>query len=110
PFTRSSSSAAWAARQALRSNRLGGAPNRCRKQREKSDDDAKPLDKAIVVSDALPPCDIIDSAFSSRRRLTKSARVTPVSDWNTRLKWNCESIAARDTLARRNCSSRWLMT
>jgi hypothetical protein len=67
-------------RQASRSNARGATPNRCRNDREKSDGDVKPQSRAISVRDRFREKAISCSAFSSRRRFTKSAGVSPTSD------------------------------
>ena len=92
------------------SNALGGTPKRCLKHREKSDDEENPHASAIEVSDGARERAIRPSAFSRRRRFTNSAGVAPTRAWNTRWKWNGESLAARDRSRSRSGSSRWLTT
>ena len=108
--TVASSSSPRALRHALMSNALGGTPKRCLKHREKSDDEENPHASAIEVSDGARERAIRPSALSRRRRFTNSAGVAPTRAWNTRWKWNGESIAARDRSRSRSGSWRWLTT
>ena len=80
----------------LMSNALGGTPKRCLKHREKSDDEENPHSSAIEVSDGARERAMRPSAISRRRRFTNSAGVAPTRAWNTRWKWNGESLAARE--------------
>jgi hypothetical protein len=93
--TIASSSVPCARRQPATLNELGGTPNRRLKDREKSDDEAKPQAIATAVSDGGRGCERIPRAFSRRSRCTKSAGVEPMSAWNTRWKWNGESRQRR---------------
>ena len=61
------------------SKTLGGTPNRCLKLREKSEDEAKPHARAMLVNDAGRWWAIKPSAFSRRSRFKKSAGVSPRS-------------------------------
>ena len=59
------------------SKTLGATANRCLKQREKSEDEAKPHASAMLVSDSGRAWAIMPSAFSRRSRFTKSPGVSP---------------------------------
>jgi penicillin amidase len=79
-----SSASACAACHALMSKALGGMPNFCLKDREKSAEDPNPQVMAICDNEGGAARAIRRSAFSSRSRLTNSPGVSPTMAWNTR--------------------------